>query len=151
MLRSMNGENDQMSSRLGAKFRSCPATKPHSTLKGKVAHSPCRSAGSASRTPPSTPVKRPPITPSRTVVSNDKSPATKLLALKRIQTPRGKRNADPQHQVDFLFHAALLAKQQRLELQRTNQSAGHGGGYAQLDQQINEDESLFHGSLNRIR
>src|SRR5207247_6690953 len=92
MLRSINGENDQISSRSGARLRSCPTVKPQSKLKGRVAHSPCNRAGSANIAPPTIPVKRPPSTPSRIVVSNDKSPAEQLLAPNRIHTPqvRGK-------------------------------------------------------------
>ena len=83
----MNGENDQISSCSGATRRNCPAIIPASTFNGKLAHSPCNAAGSDMSAPPSPPDKRPPITPSSSAVSSDRSPARKLLTLHRIQTP----------------------------------------------------------------
>src|SRR5450631_2263733 len=84
---SMNGENDQMSSLSTAQVRSWPARKPESTSKGIAAHSPCRRAGMPTRTPPSDPAQRPPITPSRRTVSKLMSPAWKLFEKIRVQTP----------------------------------------------------------------
>ncbi len=57
---------------------------------------------------------------------------------------QGQGNADPQDEIDFLLPVPLIAEQQRLELHRAAQNAGRRGGHAQLDQQIDEDESLFH-------
>src|SRR6202158_6174087 len=83
----MKGENDQMSSLSSAMVRNWPARKPQRTSKGMAAHSPCRSAGMPMSTPPSDPARRPPITPSRRVVSKLTSPAAKLLCEIRVQTP----------------------------------------------------------------
>ena len=49
--------------------------------------------------------------------------------------------------MDALMRTAaawILAKQERLEFLRTAEDAGCGGSDAQLDQQINENEALFH-------
>ena len=48
----MKGENDQMSSCSGATRRNCPARIPASTFNGKLAHSPCITAGSDISAPP---------------------------------------------------------------------------------------------------
>ena len=83
----MNGENDQISSLSAAMVRSCPARKPHNTSNGMAAHSPCSRAGVPISTPPSAPVQRPPMTPSRITVSKLISPAAKLGWEMRIHTP----------------------------------------------------------------
>src|ERR1700730_14667898 len=51
---------------------------------------------------------------------------------------------DPQDEVHLLPKRALLAEQQGLEFLGANQTTGHGRGDAQLDQQMDEDQSRFH-------
>src|SRR5579863_8345080 len=87
MLRSIKGENDQISSLSRAIVRNCPAINPQSTRNGTVAHSPCSSAGKPISTPPSEPAQRPPITPSSRLVSKLRSPARKFFCPMRIHTP----------------------------------------------------------------
>ena len=65
--------------------------------------------------------------------------------------PQSHGNADPQDEVDPLFKGAAFAEQQRLKLNRADEDASHCGRDAQLDQQINEDEALFHCWLNDAR
>jgi hypothetical protein len=43
-----------------------------------------------------------------------------------------------------VLEGAAFAEQKRLKLNRADQNAGHGGRYAELDQQIDKDEALFH-------
>ncbi len=90
------------------------------------------------------PVKRPPITPSKDRGLEGQIAGNKALLTEPDPHPESQGNADPQHQIDLLFPIALIAKQQRLELHRAAQNAGCRGGYAQLDQQIDENQALGH-------
>src|ERR1035441_8542802 len=75
MLRSNSGENDQMASRSGPRWRSTPANAPARTYMGKVSHSPKTTAGRATSTPPAIPARRPAITPMRIAPSKETSTA----------------------------------------------------------------------------
>src|SRR5581483_3471691 len=90
MLRSINGENDQMSSRPLANSRSTPAISPASSSNGTVSNSPCTAAGRASRTPPTTPASGPAITPNSMAASKATSAARKFGVVVRITTPSAK-------------------------------------------------------------
>src|SRR5579863_6200175 len=54
------------------------------------------------------------------------------------------RHAEPESKVHLLPKSTFFPKQQRLKVFGTYQSARHGGSHAQLDQQINQDETWFH-------
>ncbi len=54
------------------------------------------------------------------------------------------RQAKPEHEVEFLPEGSFFAKQQRLELNRANQSAGNDRGHSQLEHQMDEYEPWFH-------
>ncbi len=54
------------------------------------------------------------------------------------------RQPEPEHEKHFLPEGALFAKQKGLEFFGTHQTAGNGRSYAQLDQQIDQDEAWFH-------
>ena len=54
------------------------------------------------------------------------------------------RNAEPQDKIDLLGGGAFFTEKKLLEFERSNQSARHRCRNAQLDQQIDEDEPLFH-------
>src|SRR5258708_7537086 len=54
------------------------------------------------------------------------------------------RQAEPQDHIQLLPESALFAEQQKLEFLGPYKSAGNSRGYAQLDQQIDQDEPRFH-------
>src|SRR5579884_1539457 len=87
MLRSTNGENDHTSSRLAARSRSEPVTRPATTLKGSSVHVPAATAGSETSTPPSAPITRPPMTPISSTLSSETSAGEKFGAASLMTTP----------------------------------------------------------------
>jgi hypothetical protein len=122
------------------------------TFIGSSSHDPpLNTSGSASNAPPVAPAKRPAMAPRRMVVSNERSPANKLSAPNRIQTPSARRirKRQPQNQVHPVFQRPLFAKQQRLEFHPAYKPRRNGRGHAKLHQQIDKDEAVFHGSRHR--
>src|ERR1700722_18570443 len=140
MLRSINGENDQMSSLSRAMVRSCPARNPQSTPNGSAAHSWCSTAGAAISRPPKEPAQR----------SQQKRRLKAQIPSQKAGNGKADPDADcdrqrkPQHQINFLPEGPFFAKQQRLELFGADQSAGNNRGHAQLEHQMDQYEPRFH-------
>ena len=131
-------------------MRNCPATKPHSTLNGSVAHSPCNTAGKGQQYPAHHAGEASANHAQQDGGLERQIAGRETSGSEADPDAESQRNADPQDQIDLLLPGAFITKEQRLEFYRSHQGAGHRGSHAQLDQEIDEDESLFHGGSDLL-
>jgi hypothetical protein len=147
MLRSTPGENDQISSIGSDCAKSSQKSRQHQERQSRPFA--VEKRGNAEQNASRNAGKAPDHDAQQNRGLQRQIAAKKIMEAKADPDSQRQRDANPEHQVDFLFPIAFVAEQERLELHLASKNAGGGRSYANLDQQVDEDETLFHEVKSR--